>query len=55
MATVGKKRNRIFEAPELIEAFTSLERQLASPAGDTALSQPARRVPQRPKEPGRPI
>ena len=55
MATVGKKRNRIFEAPELIEAFTSLERQLASPAGDTALSQPARRVPQQPKEPGRPI
>ena len=32
--TVGR-RNRAFEAPELIEAFTALERQLASPEGDT--------------------
>ena len=47
-ATVGKKRYRILEVPDLIDAFTSLERQLASPAGDTAASQPARRVPQRP-------
>ena len=31
--TVGR-RNRAFEAPELIEAFTALERQLASPEGD---------------------
>ena len=29
------RRNRAFEAPELIDAFTALERQLASPAGDT--------------------
>ena len=32
--TVGR-RNRAFEAPELLEAFTALERQLASPEGDT--------------------
>jgi Fic family protein len=35
--TVGR-RNRAFEAPEVIEAFTALERQLASPAGDTRIS-----------------
>lgn len=34
-STVGK-RNRTFEAGELIRAFTDLERQLASPTGDTA-------------------
>ena len=41
------RRNRVFEAPELIEAFTSLERHLASPSGDTRVSEPARRVPRR--------
>ena len=41
------RRNRTFEAPELIEAFTALERQLASPAGDTRVSEPVRRVPRR--------
>ena len=46
--TVGR-RNRAFEAPELIEAFTALERQLASPGGDTLVSQPIRRVPRRPR------
>ena len=30
-----RRRNRAFEAPELIDTFTALERQLASPAGDT--------------------
>jgi Fic family protein len=44
--TVGR-RNRAFEAPEVIEAFTALERQLASPGGDTRISEPARRVPHR--------
>lgn len=44
--TVGR-RNRAFEAPELIDAFTALERQLASPEGDTRVSEPARRVPRR--------
>ena len=44
--TVGK-RNRAFEAPQIVDAFTSLERQLASPEGDTRISEPARRVPHR--------
>lgn len=42
--TAGR-RNRAFEAPELIDAFTDLERQLASPEGDTRSSAPARTVP----------
>ncbi len=41
------RRNRAFEAPELIDAFTSLERELASPGGDTRVSGPARQVPER--------
>lgn len=41
------RRNRAFEVPELIDAFTALERQLASPEGDTRASEPARRVPRR--------
>ena len=41
------RRNRAFEAPELIDAFTALERQLASPEGDMRVSAPARRVPRR--------
>ena len=41
------KRNRAFEAPEIIAAFTDLERQLASPEGDTKTSKPARGAPQR--------
>ena len=44
--TVGR-RNRAFEAPELIEAFTALERQLASPEGGTLVSEPIRSVPRR--------
>lgn len=44
--TVGR-RNRAFEAPAIIEAFTDLERQLASPGGNTRTSEPARRVPRR--------
>lgn len=44
--TVGR-RNRAFEAPELIDAFTDLERQLASPDADTRTSLPERRVPAR--------
>ena len=45
-ATVGS-RNRAFEATELVDSFTALERQLASPEGDTHTSPPARRVPYR--------
>lgn len=44
--TVGK-RNRTFEAKEIINAFTDLERQLASPGGDTRSSEPGRTVPLR--------
>lgn len=41
------RRNRAFEAPDAIEAFTALERQLASPKGDTRTSEPSRPVPYR--------
>ena len=41
------KRNRAFEAREIIDAFSDLERQFASPEGDTRRSPPARGVPVR--------
>jgi Fic family protein len=41
------RRNRAFEAPGVVDAFTALERQLASPEGDTRTSPPTRRVPMR--------
>ena len=44
--TLGK-RNRAFEAKELIDSFTALERQLASPDADTRTAPPTRRVPHR--------
>jgi hypothetical protein len=44
--TIGR-RNRAFEAPDVIAAFTALERRLASPEGDTQTSDPARPVPYR--------
>ena len=47
--TVGR-RNRAYESPELIDAFTALERRLASAEGDTRVSQPRRRVPRRPQD-----
>jgi Fic family protein len=48
--TVGR-RNRAFEAKDIINAFTDLERQLASPGGDTRISRPSRPVP--PRRPAR--
>ena len=48
------RRDRAFEAPELVDAFTAFERRLASPEGDTLVSPPARRVPRRPVPMGRP-
>ena len=42
-----KRRRRAFEAKELVAAFTDLERRLASPAGDTRISRPTRKVPYR--------
>jgi Fic family protein len=44
--TVGR-RNRAFEARELIDTFVDLERRLASPEGDTRVAPPVRRVPRR--------
>ncbi len=41
------RRNRAFEAPDLIKTFTDLERQLASPTGDTRSAAPTRSVPHR--------
>lgn len=46
---IGKSRNRAFEAPDVIDAFTAFERRLASPAGDTRSARPARSVPARPR------
>ena len=39
------RRNRAFEAPAIIDAFTALERRLASPTGDTVAEPPTRSVP----------
>lgn len=44
---VGKQRYRIFEAPDVLDLFTSLERALASPGGDTLVEAPVRQVPAR--------
>lgn len=44
--TLGR-RNRAFEVPDVIAAFTALERRLASPRGDTKVSPPVRKVPHR--------
>jgi len=41
------RRNRAFQAGEIVTAFTDLERRLASPTGDTQVAPPARRVPVR--------
>ncbi len=43
------QRNRTFEAREVVDAFTALERQLSSPAGDTRIQKPVRPVPSRPQ------
>ena len=52
--TVGR-RNRTFEVVDVIDAFTDLERRLASPVGDTRTSEPT--LPsesRRGNQPGRP-
>jgi Fic family protein len=48
---VDRQRYRIFEAPTVLDLFTSLERSLASPTGDTATDAPVRPVPQSPPTP----
>jgi Fic family protein len=45
-ANIGR-RNRAFRASDIIDAFTDLERQLASPDGSTKASKPERVVPHR--------
>ena len=42
------RRNRAFESPELINAFTVLEHRPASRTGDTRQEPPSRPVPDRP-------
>ena len=44
--TVGR-RNRAWEAAEVVEVFSDLERSLASPTGDTLAARPSRAVPSR--------
>ena len=39
------RRNCAFEAPELIDAFTALERRMSCPLGDTLIYEPALNVP----------
>lgn len=46
-AHIGRQRKQIYEAREIIDVFTALERQLASPADDTQVESPARPVPAR--------
>jgi hypothetical protein len=46
---VGRQRYRVFEATEVLDLFTGLERALASPTGDTRSDRPVRLVPQRPE------
>jgi Fic family protein len=45
---VGKERYRVFQADGVLGLFTSLERSLASPTGDTTTSPPSRPAPGRP-------
>jgi Fic family protein len=40
-----RARYRVFEAPDVLDLFLSLERSLASPMGDTAVDPPVRPVP----------
>jgi Fic family protein len=44
--TVGR-RNRAFEAADIIDAFADFERQMASPQADTQIAPPVRSVPRR--------
>ncbi len=48
---IEKQRYRIFEAPDVFNLFTDLERSLATPSGDTKHNRPVRPVPHRPQKP----
>lgn len=43
----GKKRNKVYEVPDVISEFNLLERKLASPLGNTEQAKPVRLVPVR--------
>jgi Fic family protein len=45
---LGRRRYRVFEAGDVVRLFTSLERSLASPSGDTVTAPPVRPAPHRP-------
>jgi Fic family protein len=47
---VGRQRYRVYEAVDVLDLFTHLERSLASPTGDTALAAPVRGVPARARD-----
>ncbi len=42
----NRRRNRVFEAPDVINEFNIFERRLASSSGDTRIAKPARAVPE---------
>ena len=44
---VGRQRYRVFEATDVLDLFTDLERALASPTGDTRDARPSRPAPGR--------
>jgi Fic family protein len=44
---IGRQRYRVFEAADVVDLFSGLERALARPTGDTATAAPTRRVPRR--------
>jgi Fic family protein len=46
--STGGRRNRVFEARDLLELITGAERRLANPGADARASPPVRRVPHRP-------
>ncbi|MPY91727.1 MAG: Fic family protein [Acidimicrobiia bacterium] len=50
---IGRQRYRVFEATDVLDLFTGLERALASPTGDTVAAAPVRPVPARPLAPER--
>jgi DNA-binding Lrp family transcriptional regulator len=41
----GRARKQVYEATEVVDAFSNLERQRASPVGDTDIEKPVRTVP----------
>ncbi|MEX2278727.1 MAG: hypothetical protein WEA76_01420 [Acidimicrobiia bacterium] len=44
---IGRQRYRVFEAPDVLDLFTALERGLVSATGNTRSDPPARPAPRR--------